>query len=132
MKTKSNKLLILISLFILVFLGFMLRLPAVFRGHDRELHFLFYLLFSLFLNLLFAQKKILNHVLIFFFLLLFGIGIEWMQEVSNKILNKKIHGRFDPEDVFFNVIGLLCASGFWFTYLNVNKILNSNKNENPH
>jgi hypothetical protein len=132
MKIKPNKLLILISLFILVFSGFMLRLPAVFRGHDRELHFLFYLLFSLFLNLLFAQKKILNHVLIFFFLLLFGIGIEWMQEVLNKILNKKIHGRFDPEDVFFNVMGLLCASGFWFTYLIVNKILNSNKNENPH
>jgi hypothetical protein len=74
----------------------------------------------------------LNHFLIFFFLLLFGIGIEWMQEVSNKILNKKIHGRFDPEDVFFNSVGLLCASVFWFTYLIVNKILNSNKNENPH
>jgi hypothetical protein len=110
----------------------MLRLPAVFRGHDKEMHFLFYLLFALFLTLLFAQKKMLNHFLISVFLLLFGIGIEWIQEVSNKILNKKIHGRFDPEDVFFNALGLLCASGFWFTYLIVNKILNSNKNENPH
>ena len=132
MKIKPNALLILTPLFILVFFGFMLRLPAVFRGHDKEMHFLFYLLFALFLTLLFAQKKILNHFLISFFLLLFGTGIEWMQEVSNKILNKKIHGRFDPEDVFFNALGLLCASGFWFTYLVVNKILNSNKNENPH
>jgi hypothetical protein len=105
----------------------MLRLPAFFRGHDKEMHFLFYLLFALFLTLLFAQKKMLNHFLISFFLLLFGIGIECMQEVSNKILNKKIHGRFDPEDVLFNALGLLCASGFWFTYLIVNKILNSNK-----
>ena len=132
MKFKPNELLLLLSLFILVFFGFMLRLPAVFRSHDRELHFLFYLLFSLFFTLLFAQKKMLNHFLISFFLLLFGIGIEWMQEISNKILNKKIHGRFDPEDVFFNVLGLLCASGFWFTYLLANKILKYNKHENPH
>jgi hypothetical protein len=110
----------------------MLRLPAVFRGHDKEMHFLFYLLFALFLTLLFAQKKILNHILISFFLFLFGIGIEWMQEISNKILHKKIHGRFDPEDVFFNALGLVCASGFWFTYLIVNKILKYNKHENPH
>jgi hypothetical protein len=132
MKLKPNEILLLLLLFILSFFGFMLRLPAIFRGHDKEMHFLFYLLFALFLNLIFAQKKILNHFLIFFFLLLFGIGIELMQEMSNTILNKKIHGSFDPEDVFFNSVGLLCASGFWFTYLIVNKILNSIKNENPY
>ncbi|MBM3160139.1 MAG: hypothetical protein FJZ66_02300 [Bacteroidetes bacterium] len=120
------------TLLTLSFIGFIIKLPAIFRSHDRELHFLFYLLFALFLTLLCAQKKVLNHILISFFLFLFGIGIEWMQEISNKILHKKIHGRFDPEDVFFNALGLVCASGFWFTYLIVNKILNSNNNENPH
>jgi hypothetical protein len=101
----------------------MFKLPSVFRHYDKELQFLFYLLFAIFLNLLFAQKKIQNHVIIFFLLLFFGIGIEILQELSNSILNERIHGRFDIIDVFCNILGLISASFFWFSYLIVNKLL---------
>jgi hypothetical protein len=46
-----------------------------------------------------------NHK-IFFSLLFFVIGIEDLQELSNHISTKKIHGNFDPVDVFYNVMGL--------------------------
>jgi VanZ family protein len=95
----------------------MFKLPSVFRHYDKELHFLFYLLFAIFLNLLFAQKKILNHLIIFFLLLFFGIGIEILQELSNSILNERINGRFDIIDEFCNILGLIYASFFWFYYL---------------
>jgi glycopeptide antibiotics resistance protein len=94
----------------------MMKLPSIFRHHDRELHFLFYYSAALFLNLLYAQKKMKNHVIIFSVLLIFGIGIEIFQELSNHILHRRIHGRFDPEDVIFNLAGLFSASIFWFAY----------------
>jgi glycopeptide antibiotics resistance protein len=43
----------------------------------------------------------------------FGVLIEFGQDFSNKIsiriIGKRIHGRFDPEDIFFNVIGILAG-----------------------
>ncbi len=123
MKSKTKKTIIIMLLLCFSFIGFMFKLPSVFRHYDKELHFLFYLLFAIFLNLLFAQKKILNHLIIFFLLLFFGIGIEILQELSNSILNERIHGRFDIIDVFCNILGLISASFFWFSYLIVNKLL---------
>ena len=125
MKIKKVDVVIILILVAVSFIGFMLRLPSIFRHHDRELHFLFYLLFAIFLNLIYAQKKILNHFIIFFVLLIFGVGIEILQELSNHILNKRIHGNFDPIDLFCNVSGLIFASFFWFFYLIVNKFLSN-------
>ncbi len=46
-------------------------------------------------------------------LALFGIIIEFAQEFSNKIsiriIGKAIHGRFDIEDVKYNMIGVFCG-----------------------
>ncbi len=46
-------------------------------------------------------------------LALFGIIIEFAQEFSNKIsiriIGKAIHGRFDVEDVKYNMIGGCCG-----------------------
>jgi hypothetical protein len=36
---------------------------------------------------------------------MFGIGIELAQHFSNRLLHSRIHGNFDPEDVFFNFEG---------------------------
>ena len=124
---KKSDIAIILSLVAISFIGFMIRLPSIFRHHDRELHFLFYLLISIFFNLIYAQKKIINHFIIFFVFLIFGIGIEIFQELSNHLFDKKIHGRFDPVDIFCNVSGLVFASLFWFFYLMVNKFVTNER-----
>lgn len=121
MKIKKVDIVIVLILVAVSFIGFMLKLPAMFRHHDRELHFLFYLLISIFLNLIYAQKKIINHFIIFLVLLIFGVGIEISQELSNHIFHKRIHGNFDPVDLIYNMAGLIFASFFWLLYLIVNK-----------
>ena len=74
-----------------------------------------------------------NHIIIFLLLLIFGIGIEVMQELSNHLSPKKIHGNFDPKDVFYNLLGLIVASFFWGISLTVQKIINNlNKTENDN
>lgn len=113
----------------------MLKLPSVFRHHDRELHFLFYLLTAIFFNLIFGKEKLTYLVTIFFSLMIFGIGIEVLQELSNHISSKKIHGNFDPVDVFYNILGLIVATLFWGVSLMVKKILtklNDSENENKN
>jgi hypothetical protein len=94
-------------------LGFMLKLPAGFRHIDKELHSLFYFLAAAFFNLLFVQRNLLKHVLVFVLLYLFGAGIERAQEYSNRYFRARIHGRYDPEDVQANLNGLLAFSGLW-------------------
>jgi hypothetical protein len=74
-------------------------------------------------------------VTIFFSLLIFGIGIEVLQELSNHISTKKIHGNFDSVDVFYNILGLIVATLFWGVSLMVKKILtklNDSGNENKN
>lgn len=98
-------------------IGFMVKLPSGFRHIDKELHAAFYFLAAAFLNVLFAGRKIGVHILIFIILFLFGIGIEYAQEYSNKLLHVKIHGRFDPEDVQSNLKGLIAFSIVWLVYI---------------
>lgn len=97
-------------------IGFLIKLPSAFRHHDKELHALFYFLAAAILNLLFANKKIIIHVLIFITLCLFGMGIEYAQAYSNKIFHIRIHGRYDPEDVQANLKGLVAFSVLWMIY----------------
>lgn len=98
-------------------LGFMVKLPSVFRHHDKEMHALFYFLGAAFLNVLFANNKIHRHILIFSILFVFGVSIEYAQEYSNKFFAKRIHGRFDKADVQANLKGLIAFSVVWFIYL---------------
>lgn len=97
-------------------LGFMIKLPSHFRHHDKELHATFYFLAAAFLNVLFTNGKFTIHLLIFIMLYLFSISIEYAQEYSNKFFRIRIHGRYDPEDVKYNLRGLIAYSLLWFFY----------------
>lgn len=97
-------------------LGFMIKLPSAFRHIDKEMHTLFYFLAAAFLNILFGNRKIPNHLLIFVILFVMGVSIEYAQEYSNTFLHKKIHGRYDKADVEANLKGLIAFSIVWFIY----------------
>ncbi|MBS1763998.1 MAG: hypothetical protein JSS90_03400 [Bacteroidetes bacterium] len=96
--------------------GFLIKLPVPFRDIDTELHALFFFMAAAFLNILFKVKKLNNHLMIFGMLLLFGTLIEFAQDYSNKLLHKTIHGKFDPNDLKYNLIGMTIFSIFWFAY----------------
>ena len=67
--------------------------------------------------------------MIFGMLFLCSALIEFSQEYSNTLVNKRIHGRFNPVDLKYNLIGLTCFSVLWFTYYIIMQI---NKNHaNP-
>ncbi len=114
--TIPQKLLLTGFAFSIAIAGFMLKLPAVFRHYDKELHCLFYFLAAAFLNVLFAQRRLLPHIVIFVLLFAMGVCIEWAQEYSNYFFSRKIHGRFDKEDVLWNVKGLVVFSVVWVVY----------------
>jgi hypothetical protein len=108
----------LVSTFlVLSVIGFMIKLPSVFRHVDKELHSLFYFIAAAVLNLLFAKKKFYVHLLIFVGLYLFGVAIEHAQAYSNKLFHVKIHGRYDPEDVLATLKGLIAFSITWMIYV---------------
>ncbi len=117
--TSSQKLLILFACFIIAVIGFMLKLPAAFRHMDKELHASFYFIAAAFLNILFANTKMLRHAIIFAALYLFGMAIEYGQQYSNRFFRRRIHGRYDPEDLQSNLNGLLAFSLLWIIYVTV-------------
>lgn len=100
--------------FVLTLIGFMIKLPASFRHIDKELHAGFYFLAAAVLNLFFAGTNLIRHVVIFITLYLFGMAIEAAQEYSNRFFRKRIHGRFDLEDLQGNLTGLIAFSLLWF------------------
>jgi len=117
--TPRQKALIVFICFVFAVLGFMVKLPPVFRHMDKQLHATFYFIAAAFLNVLFAGTKIWKHVTIFIVLYLFGIAIEYAQEFSNKFYHKRIHGRFDPEDIQWNLKGLIAFSLLWILCITV-------------
>jgi uncharacterized membrane protein len=133
-----TKILLVFACFALAILGFMIKLPSTFRHFDKELHSIFYFLAAALLNLLFANKKIFRHILIFGALYIFGISIEYAQEYSNKLLHTRIHGRYDIEDVQSNLKGLIAFSILWIIYVGISFGYNKGKfkevvnNENNH
>lgn len=112
-----SKILLCIFLFGIAIIGFLIKLPHVFHHSDKSLHTLFYFLAAAFLNILFANKNLIVHAVIFGFLYLFGIAIEYAQEYSNKLMHRRIHGRFDPEDVTANLKGLVLFSALWLAVI---------------
>ena len=91
----------------------MVSLPREFHNYDKQLHAFFYFAAAIVINFIYPKKW----VLITLSLLLFGIAIEFLQEFSNKIIGKKIHGNFDIQDVKFNTIGLVIGSVCFFIVL---------------
>ena len=113
--TAWQKVLIVLACFAVAIVGFMIKLPSVFRHIDKELHATFYFLAAALLNVLFAGTKMVRHVIIFIALYLFGMAIEYGQAYSNKFFRSRIHGRFDPEDIQSNRNGLIAFSLLWLS-----------------
>ena len=112
-KKNIIKALFTICLFLCSVIGFMVSLPREFHNYDKQLHAFFYFAAAIVINFIYPKKW----VLITLSLLLFGIAIEFLQEFSNKIIGKKIHGNFDIQDVKFNTIGLVIGSVCFFIVL---------------
>ncbi len=106
MKAKSVAFLFVCSL-----IGFMVPLPRLFHHYDKVLHALFYFAAAFILNFIYPRRW---HLIISG-LFLFGIMIEFLQEFSNKIVGKMIHGKFDIQDVKYNTIGLIIGTICFFT-----------------
>jgi hypothetical protein len=113
---KGTKIFLVIICFAASVIGFMMKLPAGFKHIDKELHSIFYFLAAAFLNILFTNRRVVIHVLIFIILFSFGVLIEYAQEYSNKLLHVRIHGRYDPADVQSNLKGLIAFSICWLVY----------------
>jgi hypothetical protein len=108
---------IVLFCFVVSVVGFLVKLPSAFRNIDKGMHFLFYFLAAAILNILFSNKKVVLHVIIGFVLYIFGLSIEYAQEYSNKLFHVKIHGRYDPVDVKYNLMGILAFSALWLIYM---------------
>lgn len=121
--TLYQKFILTFFCFSIAIVGFMIKLPSVFRHYDKELHSIFYFGAALFLNVLFNKR----HLIIFIFLFLFGVGIEFSQEFSNRFFQKRIHGRFDIDDVYSNLKGLILFSIIWFFVRFIYFIFKKNK-----
>ncbi len=123
--TSQTKLLLTILFVSCSIFGFMLKLPAVFHRMDKELHTIFYFMAAAFLNLLFSQSKFHRHLFIFLILFFFGVAIEYAQEYSNHFFHKRIHGKFDKEDVYANAKGLIAFSLVWIPFVLLGKKQNA-------
>ena len=101
----------------------MLKLPSIFREYAKQLHAAFYFLAAALLNIFFAKRNYLVHLLIVVLLFVMGITIEYAQQYSNRFFAQRIHGRFDPEDVKWNVIGLIAFSVAWVSITSIRYFL---------
>jgi len=117
--SNGTKIFLTIIFFIASIIGFMVKLPSGFRHSDKILHAAYYFIAAAFLNFLFSRKNILIHLLIFGCLYLFGVSIEYAQPWSNKFFHVRIHGRYDPEDIKYNLRGLMAFSVLWITIVGV-------------
>jgi hypothetical protein len=74
---------------------------------------MFYFIATMIIAFLFPKRWMISSI----GLALFGITIEFSQEFSNKIsiriIGKAIHGRFDIEDVKYNIFGIFCSLIFF-------------------
>lgn len=114
---RQVKILVVIIFIIGATIGFMIKLPATFRHIDKEMHAAFYFLAAGFLNVLFTERKLSRHMMIFLTLFLFGVAIEYAQEYSNTVFHVRIHGRYDIEDIKSNSKGLIAYSMLWCIYV---------------
>jgi VanZ family protein len=109
----THKIILISFLAVCSIVGFMVKLPKIFHHFDKELHTIFYFSATVIIAFLFPKRWIFLST----GLALFGIIIEFAQEYSNKIsirlIGKAIHGRFDIEDVKYNIIGLFIGVLFF-------------------
>lgn len=105
----TYKIILISILAVFSIIGFMVKLPKIFHHVDKELHMMFYFSATMIIAFFFPKRWMISSI----GLALFGIIIEFAQEFSNKIsirvIGKAIHGRFDFEDVKYNLIGVFCG-----------------------
>ena len=118
MKVKSVAFLFVCSL-----IGFMMKLPGIFHHFDKVLHALFYFFAAIILNFIYPKRWLLITTGLF----CFGIMIEFLQEFSNKIVGRTIHGKFDIQDVKYNTIGLFVGTVSFFAIQFLIQILSEKK-----
>ena len=101
--------------------GFMMTLPKVFRYYNNELHAVFYLGATVVTSFLFPKRCGILSVGLF----TFGLFIEKAQEYSKRIrlpyLGRVVHGNFDPEDVQYNLIGIILGLLVFHSYQKIRK-----------
>ena len=129
--SRNTKILLAVFCIVVSIVGFMLKLPRAFRGHDQSMHAGFYFLAAGFFNVLFAGRSLWRHGVIFALLFGFGVAIEHAQEYSNTFLGRTIHGRYDPEDVKYNLRGLLWFSGIWLLWWVLSIFFKRDKDRSP-
>ena len=100
----SYKIIIVFLFLFFSLIGFLIKIPVPLRGHDKLEHGAFYFLAAAFLHFLFRKGLILILIL----LALFGVLIEYLQPLVNKLTHTRMHGRFDIEDIQANIKGLAC------------------------
>jgi hypothetical protein len=127
--TLFQKILLTLAAFAVAIVGFIVKLPSVFSGHDKVLHTLFYFLAAAFLNALFAKRNIIIHAVIFGILHVFGVAVEYAQQYSNTYFHSRIHGNADPEDISANLQGLIYFSVLWLFIVAVSYVWNMFKQE---
>lgn len=113
---------LVIILITLSIAGFIVKLPSVFAGLDKELHFAFYFFASAFLSITLVKRSSLTYLACILLLFSFGVFIECAQEISNDIIGKRIHGKFDPQDIRYNIFGIFSYLFLWSHYKLLNKI----------
>ncbi|MEO8173768.1 MAG: hypothetical protein ABI581_11820 [Sediminibacterium sp.] len=112
MISTTAKIIIVVLCFVFAVIGFLIKIPVPLRGNDKLLHTAFYFLAAAFLHFLFRKGL----VIILVVLAGFGVLIEYMQELSNKLTRTRIHGRFDKEDIYANLKGLALYSAIALVY----------------
>ena len=74
--------------------GFMIKLPSFLAGMDKELHFAFYFIASMFLSVVLFKRSSFTYLISIGILFMFGVFVELTQELSNDFVGRKIHGNF--------------------------------------
>ena len=100
------KLILLSFLTIFSVIGFMVKLPKVFHHFDKELHLLFYFGATTLVTILFTKRWLFSFLAISIFEILREFAQEFSNKISIRIIGLTIHGRFDIEDVKYNLIGI--------------------------
>jgi putative exporter of polyketide antibiotics len=117
-----HKIIIVIICFLFALIGFLIKIPVPLRGNDKLLHTVFYVGAAAFLHILFGRGLIF----ILIGLALFGVLIEYLQPLCNKLFHTKVHGRFDKEDIYANLKGLAIYTAIAVVFLSTRYVLRKN------
>ena len=126
MNRNTIKIGFIILLFGCSVIGFMVRLPRALHHYDKQLHALYYFGAMIVISALYPKRWYIVAVCLF----IFGVTIEFLQEYSNKLIGKKIHGNFDILDIKYNTIGIVIGTLCFYTIQLLIKITKTKKSCN--